>query len=59
MAILLTENCIGCGACESACLPGSIVLKSDPDGFTRAYISEDGCTGCGRCKIVCPAGRGR
>ena len=54
MAILLTENCIGCGACESACLPGSIVLKSDPDGFTRAYISEGGCTGCGRCKIVCP-----
>lgn len=54
MAILLTENCIGCGACESACLPGCIALKSDPDGFARAYISEDGCTGCGRCKIVCP-----
>ena len=54
MAILLTENCIGCGACESACLPGSIVLKTEQDGFIRAYISEDGCTGCGRCKIVCP-----
>ena len=54
MAILLTENCIGCGACKDACLPGSIELRRDPDGFMRAYISENGCTGCGRCKIVCP-----
>lgn len=54
MAILLTENCIGCGACKESCLPGSVQLHRDPDGFIRAYISEDGCTGCGRCKIVCP-----
>ena len=54
MAILLTENCVGCGACKDACLPGSIELRRDSDGFMRAYISEEGCTGCGRCKIVCP-----
>ena len=54
MAILLTENCIGCGACKSACLPGSIELRQEEIGFFRAYISEEGCTGCGRCKIVCP-----
>lgn len=54
MAILLTENCIGCGACYSACLPGCIELRLEKSGFFRAYISEKGCTGCGRCKIVCP-----
>ena len=54
MAILLTENCIGCGACKEACLPGSVELRRGSDGFMRAYISEDGCTACGRCKIVCP-----
>lgn len=54
MSILLTENCIGCGACQHACIPGSIELKQEHDGFIRAYISEIGCTGCGRCKIVCP-----
>lgn len=54
MSILLTENCVGCGACQEACLPGSVELRREPEGFMRAYISENGCTGCGRCKIVCP-----
>ena len=54
MSILLTENCIGCGACQFACVPKSIELKNDELGFIRAYISEANCTGCGRCKIVCP-----
>lgn len=54
MAILLTENCVGCGACIEACLPGSVELRRESDGFMRAYISENGCTACGRCKIVCP-----
>lgn len=59
MAILLTENCIGCEACQTACLPSCIELRRDEMGFLRAYISENGCTGCGRCKIVCPQLRSR
>ena len=54
MSILLTENCIGCGACIIACQPKSIQFKKTSQGFNAAYISEENCTACGRCKIVCP-----
>lgn len=55
MSILLTENCVGCGACIEACLPKCIEFRDSRLGEQEAYITENGCTACGRCKIVCPA----
>ena len=54
MPILLTENCIGCGACVEICKPHSIKLRDVEGGAQQAFISEKGCTGCGRCKVICP-----
>ena len=54
MPILLTENCIGCGACVEICKPHSIELRNVEGGVQQAFISEEGCTGCGRCKVICP-----
>ena len=48
MAVKVTEECIGCGACASACPFGAIELK---DG--KAVIGE-GCTQCGACIDTCP-----
>lgn len=48
MAINLDkEQCIGCGACVSACPFGAIVMEGD-----KAVIT-DACTVCGACVDVC------
>lgn len=50
MAVKVTEQCIGCGACVDVCPFGAIVMQ---DG--KAFITE-ACTACGACIGVCPVG---
>lgn len=50
MAVKVTEQCIGCGACVDVCPFGAIVMQ---DG--KAFITE-ACTACGACIDVCPVG---
>lgn len=42
------EQCVACGACESACPFGAIVMEAD-----KAVITE-ACTACGACISTCP-----
>jgi ferredoxin len=45
------EECISCGACETAC-PESAISEGDP-----AYSIDPAlCTDCGVCVEVCPPG---
>lgn len=55
MALLLTEKCLGCGACVSVCRPRCIEMRLNKAGYYKAVNTEEGCDGCGHCKIVCPA----
>ncbi|WP_371361885.1 Caffeyl-CoA reductase-Etf complex subunit CarE [Sporomusa rhizae] len=50
MAVLITKECIGCGACEPVCPFGAIRMQ---DG--QAEIGE-ACTQCGACIDTCPVG---
>ncbi|MEW6695792.1 MAG: FAD-binding protein [Bacillota bacterium] len=45
---VIRDQCIGCGACESACPFGAIVMQED-----KAVIT-DACTSCGGCLEACP-----
>lgn len=46
------EECLGCGACESACPPGAITQGGD---FPVAYVVDPLlCNDCERCLVVCP-----
>jgi UDP-glucose 4-epimerase len=48
LSIQVTDDCIGCGACVSACYINAIRLDGD-----RAVISGM-CRVCGRCAMHCP-----
>ncbi len=50
MAVKITNECIGCGSCESVCPFGAISMKDD-----KAVIG-DACTQCGACIETCPVG---
>jgi hypothetical protein len=43
-----TDNCVGCGLCQDACVFRQITIS---DG--KAVIGEE-CKGCGRCVTACP-----
>ena len=50
MAYKITDSCIMCGACESACPVGAISA-----GDTQYQIDESACIECGACTYTCPA----
>ena len=45
---VITESCVGCSACVSACPFGAIVMQEG-----KAFITE-ACTACGACIDTCP-----
>ena len=49
MAYKITDACISCGACASAC-PVSCISQ----GAAHYEIDKDACIGCGTCAGVCP-----
>lgn len=49
MAHKIKDNCINCGACESACPVEAI---SEKDG--KRVIDADKCIDCGACVETCP-----
>lgn len=49
-AVVLTDNCIGCGACARHC-PSAAILMVDG----RPAVNESKCLGCGACEYYCPA----
>jgi ferredoxin len=51
LAVVETDDCIGCGACETRCSFGAVLLS---DGV--AAVDEGRCVGCGQCVTVCPSG---
>ena len=46
---VLTDKCIGCGACKRNCAHDAISIAEK-----KASIAPDKCAGCGRCIGVCP-----
>jgi ferredoxin len=51
MAYKITDACINCGACESACPSGAI---KEGDGVR--VIDAGTCVDCGACASACPPG---
>ena len=52
MAHLITDECVACGACESTCPVGAIVL----DEAKGIYVINSDCVDCGACEDACPVG---
>lgn len=50
MAYKISEDCIGCGACQAGCPVDAIT-----DG-TPYVIDENACIDCGACAGACPVG---
>ena len=50
VAIVLKDNCIGCGACARHCPSAAISMV---DGIPA--VNESRCLGCGACEYYCPA----
>ncbi|UCC69095.1 MAG: 4Fe-4S binding protein [Armatimonadota bacterium] len=50
--MVLSDLCLGCGQCTSACPAGAICLSSEG----KAVVDESLCRGCGACVPVCPTG---
>lgn len=49
-AVVLSDNCIGCGACVRHCPSEALMMV---DG--KAAVNESRCLGCGACEYYCPA----
>ena len=48
--IQISEKCVGCGQCVSACPFGALSLAN------RKAVASSACTMCGSCVSVCPVG---
>ena len=51
MARKITDACVSCGACESACPVGAISMGDD-----HMVIDAGACIDCGSCAGTCPMG---
>lgn len=51
MAYKITEKCIKCGACISACPVEAISFKEG-----KVVIDKEKCISCGTCEAICPVG---
>lgn len=51
MAYKITDDCISCGACESAC-----PVECISEGDSKYVIDESQCIECGSCAGTCPVG---
>ncbi len=49
-AVVLKDNCIGCGTCARHC-PSEAILMVDG----KPSVNEARCLGCGACEYYCPA----
>ena len=49
MKIVITSECISCGACEPECPEGAIF-----QGDTQYEIDQSMCTQCENCIATCP-----
>jgi NAD-dependent dihydropyrimidine dehydrogenase PreA subunit len=52
MAYQITDACVGCGACVSACPTDSIKTTS----AATYRIEADTCIDCGACEVACSNG---
>lgn len=50
MAYVITDDCVGCGACTDAC-PAEAIKEGEPI-YT---IDADACVDCGACEGECPS----
>ncbi|MEE1186068.1 MAG: 4Fe-4S binding protein [Acutalibacteraceae bacterium] len=51
MAFKISDECIMCGACASAC-PADAISEGD----TQYNIDPEACLDCGSCAAGCPVG---
>jgi len=49
VAIIIEEDCTGCGNCITDCPFDAIIMKNN-----KAFVIEDLCKGCMKCARVCP-----
>lgn len=47
------QDCVGCGACLSACSKDAIIMQPDTLGFLYPVIDQDKCIDCGLCAKSC------
>jgi NAD-dependent dihydropyrimidine dehydrogenase PreA subunit len=50
VAVIISENCVGCATCVDECPVEAISL----DGENIAVVDESECSDCGECVDVCP-----
>ena len=50
VAVVLKDNCVGCGSCARHCPSAAISMV---DG--KPAVNESRCLGCGACEYYCPA----